>query len=795
MSDTLNLFYFCPITAKTDMPKYLAFICLLFCFIGFELQSQNPCIKGRVTDSETLKGVALATIRIANTSEGTVTDSLGRFELCGVTKDVDLEVSHAAYELQIIRVNKQATGKCEVMLTRRVIQTQEVEVVADAKNSLITPFTGKQVLKQKDILSLPTFLGESDVLKAVQLLPGVQSVSEGNSGVFVRGGGAGQNLFILDDMELMNPSHLMGIYSVFNPLVSEQIEIYKGHSPVHLLGRLSSTIAVQSRTPSIKNSGLEAHIGNISSNVVLSHVSSNEKVSFITGFRRSHIEALGWMASAFVPAEKNYFKNNQYAFYDFNGKLTIKISPQSSLTFSWYLGNDHFGINNAKAGYQAGTHWGNQAAALIYKRTNSNGDGWMHSLHYTGAYSGFSGNIMNSQIDFDSRYSQLQQKNQWSHQINNHLIYLGLDAAIIQTVPQDLWYEYINDLVSKFDQFQNVTLSAFLSDRVNLSKKIELYGGIRLTADAALGPYAYNADQTNGVLVPKNQLADIQYTWSPVIALSIFPSPRQSVKLAFSRNAQHVHLASISSIPLPNDLWMTSSPKIKPEISYQLSAGYYRQTKAFDWSAEIYSKVLQNQLIYNVNMSKDANVNFEDDFYHGKGIAYGLDCSISRKKGWLTGSVNYSLAHSQRSFPEIMNGKWFDDKYDRLHDLNIQASHRFNDKWDAGMIWVFATGNTTTLPSGRWWMMGGVMNDYTGYNNFRFPPYHRLDLSVNRTFTSKRFQESVLNISLINIYNRQNPYFLFYKVYMGENQYNIDIRATQISLFPILPSISWRVKF
>ena len=418
----------------------------------------------------------------------------------------------------------------------------------------------------------------------------------------------------------------------------------------------------------------------------------------------------------------------------------------------------------------------------------------IHSLQYTSTYSGFSGNILDNYINFDSKYNQLQQKNQWIHQGSNQLINAGIDFSLTQTTPQDLFYYYLSDTINKTDKFKNLSTSAYIGDKVTISNKMDIYVGLRLTTDLSLGPYNYQNTLTESISYNNNEISKAYYSWSPVVALSIYPSEGKSIKTAFSRNIQQVHLASISSIPLPNDLWVTSSPLIKPEVSYQLSAGYYQHGSKFDWSAEIYGKYLENQLLYNVNISKDQS-NFEDNFQKGKGIAYGMDCSITKTKGIVTGSINYSLAHSQRSFPNIYNGVWFNDKYDRIHDLNIQATYPINKKWDIGAVWVFATGNNMTLPTGRWWMMGSVMNDYTGYNNFRLPPYHRLDISVNRVITSKIFKESILNFSIINIYNRSNPYFLFYKVYMGKSQYNIDVRATQVSLFPIMPSVSWRFKF
>ncbi|PZX19456.1 TonB-dependent receptor-like protein [Breznakibacter xylanolyticus] len=776
------------------MVRYLfTNITMLFIVCG-ALVSQ-PYIKGRVTEQG--HGIGLATVRIAHSHEGTTTDSTGRFILYHNTEQTTilLEVSHAAYETAWISVPANTTQEIPINLTPKNIRTDEVIIISQGKSGIQQTFAGKQTLSQKEILGLPTFLGESDVIKAVQLTAGIQSVSEGHGGVFVRGGGAGQNLFLLDDMELLNPSHLMGIYSVFNPLTTGEAEIHKGHAPIHMQGRLSSTIAVRSRTPQPESQGVEGHIGNISSNVVWSTISKDNKISLITGFRRSYLEGLGAVASLFMKNEKNYFKTNHYAFYDWNGKINFKMGYSSQLSLSWYLGNDDFYIKNPGITYNAGTQWGNRCAALSFRHTTPRGMVMKHSIDVTHAYSGFEGSLLENLIGIDSRMTQWNQKNQWTYSNEAHLCDFGLETSYQSTTPEDFRYIYINDSIKRETSFRNAIMSIYAGDKIKLTPQTELYAGIRVGTNQCLGPYQYHhADETDTDIAAWNQAKNYMY-WSTVVALSVKTRENEWIKAAFSKNVQQVHLASISSIPLPNDLWVSATPRLRPENSYQLSAGYYFKHKQIELSIEAYGKYLDNQLIYKVNQSKEERQNFEDDFFHGEGFAYGTDISLSKKKGLWTGSINYSLAQSRRSFPDIYNGQWFDDKYDRRHDLNLTSNYRINPKWDIGMVWIFATGNTTTLPSGRWWMMGSVMNDYIGYNNFRFPPYHRLDLSVNRTFQSKRFKESILNFSIINLYSRANPYFMFYKVYKGTSQYDIDIRATQISLFPIMPSVSWRFKF
>ncbi len=760
-----------------------------------DIYGQQDCIEGKVTDSKTEETIPYASIRIVETRQRTICDSLGNFSICGIRLSTfTLEVSHVSYQTSFLSLQKKNSHSIQIKLKEKEFITQTVDLEGYTNKQFNSNFTGNQILGEKDFLKLPSILGEADVLKAVQLLPGIQSVSEGNNGVFVRGGSPGQNLFLLDEMELMNPSHLMGLYSVFNALTTDKVEVHKGHAPAQLQGRLSSSIEVQTKNPSHENREFYANIGNISSTIALSQATADDKLGITMGIRRSYLEGIGWIASAFIPDDKNYFKLNKYSFYDFNGKARFKISPASSLTLSWYMGKDQFNMNNQNIGYQAGTRWGNRSIALTYRRNSRLGITYSHILNYTSAFSVFDGNIIDNNIYFDSRIEQIIQKNQWIKSYQKHTLRAGIEFFYTNVTPQDLQYQMLGELIWRKNNFRNIGISTFGGDHFRISDKVDLYASLRLTSNSALHPSSDGNASEAKAETSDRQIDKTHFSWSPSIALSLFPADGHSIKAAYSRNVQQLHLASISSIPMPNDIWMSSSAHLKPEVSHQLSSGYYRQFNEFDASVEIYGKYLQNQLIYNAAQDQSVALPFEDLFFKGKGVAYGIDFSIAKKKGSLTGTLNYSLSRSRRSFPSILNGQWFNDKYDRIHDLNFNLSYRLNRKWELSALWIYATGSNLSLPSGRWWMMGSIMNDYDGYNNFRLPPYHRLDISASCHFDVKCFRESVLNFSVINLYNRANPYFVYYKVYMGRNQYDLDVKANQVSLFPILPSVSWRFK-
>jgi len=282
-----------------------------------------------------------------------------------------------------------------------------------------------------------------------------------------------------------------------------------------------------------------------------------------------------------------------------------------------------------------------------------------------------------------------------------------------------------------------------------------------------------------------------------VFSVNYFPSPATSFKGSYAYGTQNMHLASIASIPLPSDIWMPSTRLLPPERGHQITLGYVREyaETGIQYGLEAYGKKMDHQLLLKINVNNEDIPNFEDNFYTGEGLAYGAEFYLKGSRGPVNTTLSYTLGWARQRFPHVNDGKWYDAQYDRRHDLNVLCTYQLNEYLDLGAVFIFATGNKATLPTGRYWLMGDIANDYEGINNFRMPAYHRMDVSLNYHFKSKLFHESILNFSIINIYNRSNPYFIFYSVEEGSKNYELSIKAKQVSLFPILPSISWRFKF
>lgn len=778
-----------------SFPMRILLLGIVLCFqAGVFLTSAQPeCFKGVVTDASSGHPVPNVHVWEINQSGGAVTDSTGFFELCGVDKDnAALMFSHTSYR-PLTRSDAEKGHLLKIELKEKTFSSDEVVITGERQTPINRVVPGGERLTAEDIERLPTLLGEPDIVKALQQLPGVQSVSEGVGGIYVRGGGPGQNQVWFNGMELMNPLHLMGIYSVFNPITTKGVDIYKGHTPVSIRSGLSSAIDVSSDNPLKTNEYFQASLGNIASNIALSQKSDNGKFGILAGFRRSYLELYETASSLFLSEEDNYFAKTGYHFYDFNGSVFYRPRPNSTLSLSWYLGADDFSVDVDDVGYDAGTSYGNRAVSLQWKTRPAENMWFQAGLGHTEAWSRFSGDFTGNDLFFKSRHQRSYLNTKMTLESSHHLVNGGVNVYYYETMPQDMFLVMDRDTTRTDEYFRNGDVSIFLEDTYKISSQFRLYAGIR-----GLYYTTFNS-RSPGREVDSNdsghhESAKGEFLWSPSVSLSWRPRAQAEYKMAWARNVQTTHLASLSSMPLPNDIWMMATPRLSPQYGHQLSFEYKRSHPLLTINCGVFGRLMRNQTLFNVQLDEIAG-NFEDQFWHGKGRAYGFELSLQKKRGLLQGGIHYTLSKSERSYPEIDGGEWFNDKFDRIHDLSATVHYNLNEKWDLGGRWIYATGSNMTLPSGRMWMMGTIMNDYEGFNNFRLPPYHRLDLTANLILESGLFKESILNFSLINVYNRANPYFIFYKVYKGDSRYDIDIRASQVSLFPFMPSVSWRVKF
>ncbi len=750
-------------------------------------------VEGRILDSETHQVVSDASV-IVSTSNGVNSNAAGCFSLQVKQGDVHLSISHTQYKPQDFYLKLNSDTTLTFLLDKSINEIDEVEVLASKNNFVKNVIPGMVALEQKDFTSQPALLGVPDVITTLQRGTGIQSVNEGIAGIYVRGGGAGQNLILYDNIELVDPSHLLGTYSAFNPYLVERVELYKGNSPVQYADRLSSSIIVSSFDDVSDQAIVTANIGTLASTAAVTY--QKDKFGIMVGARRTQLEIYKEAVIAIVPNSEGFVRTNSYNFFDFNGKVFYNNKKHDQLALSWYWGGDDM-VYNGNSDVKVGTKWQNKGTALTWKHTMSNYS-LKTVLGFTNYEFSFSGDIMNYQADFDSQYSTAYLKHVFNKEIDQHLLTLNGNVHYYDVVPQRASVSNSENSYSNRDEYRSAEFSLAIADNWQINDQLTLYYGLRANEFVQLGPATYyeiEGADTIALDYSKGESIQHYFNISPQAFLTWEQNDNLAYKLAYSYNNQNIHRGSLATLPLPSDLWISSTKLIKPEHAHLLSIGAYKTRNGYDFSAEVYGKIMDNILLFETNLTGELTPNFEDNFKAGEGYSVGLELLARKNFGKLNGWVAYTLSKSRKRIYGINNDEWFDAKYDRIHDLSIVANYRLNKRWDFSSAFVLASGNKTTIPAGRYLMMGYIMNDYTAVNDFRMPIYHRLDLSVNYHLKPRFFKESILNMSIINVYNRHNTYFFFYEVRGNLEESNISVKPNQFSLFPVLPSLSWTFKF
>ncbi len=757
-------------------------------------QENSVKISGSIVDIETLETIPFVHVVIKGNQQGTISDIDGNFEIETINRnEIVLEFFHTSYKQKTVVVEASEPQGVIVRLEPRLFQTKEVIVVENNQSFTKGYIPGKIQIKQQDILITPTVLGEPDLVRTLQLLPGIQSVNEGNSGIYVRGGSPGQNYIVFDEIELMNPSHLMGIYSVFNPLLVDRVEFFKGNAPIQYSSRIASSIIVNTISSPTGEYNWSGNVGNITSDLCYQGKSKNDKWSTSVGYRRSYLEAIQLLAKQFIKEENNYFTNNKFNFYDFNGKINFR-SGVNNLSLSWYKGEDVVNYSNSEKEIEMNNNWGNEGASLVWNMLITPDFSMKNVISYSGYRSSLQIGLIDQDLNLESDYKHIQFKNEYLYHRNSHLIRWGVQSKYRRIAPHDMDVSLNTNEGKSFNLYKHLGIKLFTSDHFNISDKLDFYLGI------ANEYYRHIDKNTKGFSEDVNYQKSLnkdRFLWNGVFTFNYNVTPTSSIKGSYSYVSQDIHLTSIASMPLPSDIWMPATQKVPSESGHQYTLGYFKENDdlGIQYGIESYAKWLQDQLLLNVNISGEEITDFEDNFFRGEGKAYGAEVFVKKKGSKFNANLSYTLGWVKQKFNSINEGKWYDAKYDRRHDLNILCAYKVNNQIEIAGVFIFASGNKATLPVGRYWLMGSISNDYEGVNNYRMPVYHRLDLSLNYHLKSKLFKESTLNFSLVNVLNRSNPYFIYYSIKEGKGKYDLDIKAHQVSLFPILPSLSWNFKF
>lgn len=785
----------------------LVLLLCLTCVCGLWAQSAPKyTISGYIKDTANGEGLLAATIAVVELTKGTNTNDYGFYSIDLPAGHYTLQVSYVGYETKTIPVDLTANIKMNFDLHLSAIATKEIVVTAEKKDANVTSTAvGRQELNVETVKAIPAFMGEVDVLKTIQLLPGVMAAGEGNTGFYVRGGGPDQNLVLLDEAVVYNTGHLFGFFSVFNSDAVRSVAIEKGAMPAQYGGRLSSVVDVKMSEGNMKHWEVAGGIGLIASRLTIQGPLKKDKCSIILSGRRTYIDLLTKPFLATYQGGK--YKKDGYYFYDLNAKLNYIISDKDRLFVSAYFGRDVFDFKAPEGDFNIHFPWGNSTvtgrwnhifgdklfmnAMFIYNdyRFDIKSD-------YRGVVFGVSSDTrdLGAKLTFD--YSPLV----------GHMVKFGVDYTNHMLTPYQT--QGVFDSVS----IQNTNtaskygheLAAYISDDFEVNKWLKINLGVRASLFCLAGPYKKSIFDSAGVKIDSlnyavDQPVKTYYGLEPRASVRFKVAKATSIKAGFSLTKQYIHLVSNSTTTLPFDLWVPSTLKVKPQMALQYSVGVFQNfhDNMFEVSVEGYYKQLFNQIEYGDNNVPGIDQDVEDFFVFGKGRSYGAEFFIKKARGKFQGWIGYTLAWTQRKFASINDNQWFAAKYDRRHDLNVVLMYEINNRWKLGATFVYASGNTTTLPVQLFFQEGTIHQIYGPRNFYRLPSYHRLDLSVTYTFKHKRYPKlhSDLNLSIYNAYSRQNPYFVYIDVQGNPYTGSIKTSLKQVSLFPILPSLTWNFKF
>ena len=766
------------------MCKKIIVIILLLLFNKTLLQAQSKfTVSGTVkqkSSGETLIGVNVVVVE--KPTVGVTTNEYGFYSISLPSGNYTLRFSYTGYKQEVVPVKLTANVTASVNLSENSLQ--EVVITSKKENDNLTKATmGTEVLNMKMAAKLPVVFGEKDLVKTIQLMPGVKSSGEGSNGFSVRGGATDQNLILLDEAPVYNASHLLGMFSTFNSDAIKDATIIKGNSPAQFGGRLSSVLDVKMKEGNNQKYQVSGGIGLISSRLTLEGPIQKNKSSFIISGRRTYADVFAGLSSD--------LKDVKLYFYDLNAKANLEINSKNKLYFSGYFGKDVLGVSKT-----FGSDWGNTTATL---RWNSILSSKLFS-NTSFIYSNYDFNVGfksdSSNINYNSNIKDLNLKQDFTYYLNaRNTLRAGFNVIHHTITPTKAGG---TGIISDKKSRKGLESAVYLSNSYKASEKLHIDYGLRFSFYNVLGGDTYNVYKDNelvdAVTLAEGKVGKTYYNWEPRLSASYRTSPTTSVKLGYARQTQNLHLMSNSTGGSPTDQWIGNSYNIKPEIADQFSAGFSKNFfgDAFELNTEIYYKTLENQIDYRDGVDLNTVVDVEKELLFGKGRAYGWEILFKKKTGRLTGWVGYTLSKTERQIPGINGGEWYNAKQDRTHDLSIVGVYNLTPRWTLSGTFIYNTGNAVTFPTGKYVVNNMVMYQYGNRNADRMPATHRLDFSATYEKPRKGRYQSSWSFGLYNVYGRKNPYSITFK----ENKDNPQkIDAVQTSLFQWVPSITYNFKF
>ncbi len=747
-------------------------------------------ISGSVTSKNSGESIIGASIKVLNSNFGTTSNEYGFYSLLLSPDTYQVVYSAVGKTPDTVQINLSGNIEKNISLSEANYELAAVTVTSSKTSgrSVSGSQMGIEKLSVQEAKNLPVIFGEKDLLKTIQLLPGIKTAGDGNSGIFVRGGTTDQNQIILDEANIYNAAHLFGFFSTFNSDAIKDIAVYKGGMPAQYGGRLSSVLDVRMNEGNNQNTSVSGSLGLISAKLNVEGPIQKDKSSFLLTGRRTY-------ADMFLKLDEEY-KNNQLYFYDLNAKLNYELGKKDKLFLSGYFGKDALGFND-----QFAINWGNGTGTLRWNHIFNSRLFLNTSLIFSNYNYAFRVKNGTNDIRIFSQIRDWNLKQDYQYSINNQNNFRFGWSSIYHIIrPGEITgnaTSSINDKIQdKRYSFEN---AVYASNVFKPNNKLTITLGARLSAFSVLGGgNFYNIDGAGNIKdtlrYAKGKVIKTYYNPEPRVSVGYMLHTNASIKAAYTRNAQYMHQITTSTGSNPLDKWASTSNIIQPQISNQYSIGYYANIlhNNYEFTAEAYYKDMENILDYRNGADVFLNETVESQLLFGKGRAYGIEFMLKKKTGKLTGWVSYTISKSERKINGINNNKWYNATQDRTHDIAIVGIYQVNKKWTLSGNFVFYTGNAVTFPSGKYQVNGQTAYYYNSRNADRMPNYHRLDFGATMQLKKTKKWTKELVFSLYNVYGRENAFTINFK----DNKDNPNLtEIVQTSLFRWVPSVSYNFKF
>jgi hypothetical protein len=752
---------------------------------------KNYSIHGTVKSARSGEMLIGATVTVAGSTVATVSNNYGFYSLSLTAADYSLQVSAIGVRTKEVQVSLTKDLQLDISLEEEAKELEAVTVTSNAgARNLRTPQMSMDRLNVQEVRNIPVLFGERDILKAIQLLPGVKAAGEGNSGFYVRGGGADQNLILLDEAPVYNPSHLLGFFSTFNSDAIKNVTLYKGAMPAQFGGRLSSVVDIKMNEGNNQDFGMSGGIGLIASRLNIEGPIQKEKSSFLLSGRRTYADAFLHLLG------DSSLKKTKLYFYDLNAKMNFILGDKDRLYLSGYFGRDVLSQEEL-----AGINWGNATGTLrwnhifnkkLFSNTSLIFSNYDYRININSEASNY--RILSRIQDWN-----LKEEMQWYANSRNNLTF-GFNSIYHTIRPGEISVGGDNGTVAHDLQDRySLENALFATNNWRPFDNWSFIYGLRLSAFSILGKGDYYTINSEGEVLDtlhykKGEVVKTYVNLEPRVAASYQLNTTTALKMSYTRNTQNLHLISNSTSSSPTDKWVASTNIIKPETADQVALGYYKNLKEnhYELTLETYYKTMQNQVDYRNGAQIFSNQPIETQLLFGKGRAYGIEGMIKKTSGRLNGWISYTISKTERKIEGISNNNWYNARQDRTHDIAIVGIYQLNKKWTLSANWIFYTGDAVTFPTGKYRIDNEVYFYYSERNGYRMPDYHRLDVGATKQLKKGKRFSSELNFSIFNIYGRANAY----QVNFRESEHDPNkTEAVKTSLFTFVPSISYNFKF